>query len=447
MTSPSSERILIVDDTPSNLSVISDVLSEAGFNVAIATSGERALKQLQLALPELVLLDVMMPGMDGFEVCRCLKSQVETQDVPIIFMTALSDATSKVKGFELGAVDYITKPFQATEVLARVRTHIQLRCLSKVLELQVEQRTHELQQAMKQLKASQLHLVNSEKMAALGNLVSGIAHEINNPIGFIQGNIEHISTYTKDLLQLVNLYQQHYPHPPEEIEEITEEMDLNFLQKDLPELIASLKAGADRIRHISTSLRTFSRTDTEDRVAFDLQDGIDSTLLILKHRTKPTETRPEIEVVKAYQALPEADCFPGQLNQVFMNLIANSIDALEESNEGRSFQEIAAAPNQIVIRTEATAEKISIHISDNGRGMPEAVKARIFEQGFTTKKVGKGTGLGLAIAHQIIQEKHGGVLSCTSEIGKGTTFTIELPIVSSASPCVQPPLLTQSSPV
>ncbi len=428
MASSSLEQILIVDDTPSNLSVISDVLSDYGFVIAIATSGERALKQLQLGLPDLILLDVMMPGIDGFEVCRRLKANPETQDIPIIFMTALSDASSKIKGFELGAVDYITKPFQATEVLARAKTHIQLRRLSKTLEQQVEQRTAKLRQAMKQLEASQLQLVNSEKMSALGNLISGIAHEINNPIGFVQGNIQHVDTYVKDLLWLIDLYQQHCPRPPDEFKEACKKIELDFIREDLPQLIDSLKMGTDRICHISTSLRTFSRTDAEDKVFFNLHDGIDSTLLILQHRLKSTALRPTIEVIRAYSELPEVNCFPGQLNQVFMNLIANGIDALEEANEGRSFRAVAAAPNQITIRTEVNAERIIVHIGDNGKGIPEAIKSRIFEQGFTTKQVGKGTGLGLAIAHQIIREKHDGSLNCTSEVGKGTTFTIELPI-------------------
>ncbi|HBE35527.1 MAG TPA: hybrid sensor histidine kinase/response regulator, partial [Cyanobacteria bacterium UBA11368] len=318
MLSQDSELILIVDDTPANLEVISDTLSDAGFEVAIAPSGERAFKQLQLQLPDLILLDVMMPIMDGFEVCQQLKANPITQDIPVIFMTALSDTESKTKGFELGAVDYITKPFQEAEVLARVKTHLQLRRLTKNLEQQVAQRTSELNRALQALQSSQLQLVQSEKMSALGNLVAGIAHEINNPLGFVNGNVNHIEEYTKDLLGLLDLYQQHYPQPIDAIQAEEEAIDLDYLREDLPKLIRSTQEGIKRITNISTSLRTFSRADSDRPIPFNLHDGIDSTLLILKHRLKANETRPEIEVITNYGLIPKVECFAGQLNQVFM---------------------------------------------------------------------------------------------------------------------------------
>ncbi|MGD2181300.1 trifunctional serine/threonine-protein kinase/ATP-binding protein/sensor histidine kinase [Lusitaniella coriacea] len=293
---------------------------------------------------------------------------------------------------------------------------------------QAQDYAQQLEQSLKDLQQAQLQMVQSEKMSALGNLVAGVAHEINNPVGFIAGNLQPAQDYVQDLLNLIDLYQEKYPNSDEEIKEEIEEMDLEFVREDLPKLIGSMKEGTERIRHISTSLRTFSRTDKEHKVAFNLHEGLESTLLILKHRLKGNEERPEIEIIKEYEELSEVQCFPGQLNQVFMNLIANGIDALEESNEGRSFEEIAVNPNQITIQTEATSEGVIIRIGDNGKGMPEDVTERIFEQGFTTKGVGKGTGLGLAIARQIIEEKHKGTLTCTSERGKGTTFIINIPL-------------------
>ena len=427
MLSQDSELILIVDDTPANLEVISDTLSDAGFEVAIAPSGERAFKQLQLQLPDLILLDVMMPIMDGFEVCQQLKANPITQDIPVIFMTALSDTESKTKGFELGAVDYITKPFQEAEVLARVKTHLQLRRLTKNLEQQVAQRTSELNRALQALQSSQLQLVQSEKMSALGNLVAGIAHEINNPLGFVNGNVNHIEEYTKDLLGLLDLYQQHYPQPIDAIQAEEEAIDLDYLREDLPKLIRSTQEGIKRITNISTSLRTFSRADSDRPIPFNLHDGIDSTLLILKHRLKANQTRPEIEVITNYGLIPKVECFAGQLNQVFMNILANAIDAIDEFllNEKTNQKK---RNGKIHIHTELLNRSVMIRIKDNALGMSEEVKARIFDHLFTTKGVGKGTGLGLAIARQIVTEKHNGSIEVNSTLGQGSEFIITLPV-------------------
>jgi len=286
-----------------------------------------------------------------------------------------------------------------------------------------------LENSLAELQQAQLQLVQGEKMSALGNLVAGVAHEINNPVGFIAGNLDPARDYLEDLFGLIDLYQQEYPEPSEAIEAEIEAIDLEFLRSDLPQLIDSMREGTDRISHISTSLRTFSRTDKEHKVPFNLHEGIDSTLLILKHRLKVNERRPAIEIVKEYGELPEVQCFPGQLNQVFMNLLANSIDAFEEANEGKTYAEIQANPNMITIRTSVIGqERVQIQIEDNGCGMKPETKERIFEQGFTTKAVGKGTGLGMAIAHQIVTEKHGGTITCTSELGRGTEFIISLPI-------------------
>ncbi|NES08245.1 MAG: HAMP domain-containing histidine kinase [Okeania sp. SIO2F4] len=266
-------------------------------------------------------------------------------------------------------------------------------------------------------------------MATVGQLTAGVAHEINNPLGFILGNLDCASDYIQDMINLLNLYRQTFPQPGEKIEEEMEAIELDYLLEDLPKTIDSMKQGTERIAEISKSMRTFSRGDTIAKVPFNIHEGIDSTLLILKHRLKANENRPEIQVRKNYGNLPEINCYPGQLNQVFMNLIANAIDAIDESNFGKTFTEIKSAPNQISITTEIdnAKQQAIIRIEDNGKGISESVKQKIFEHLFTTKGVGKGTGNGLSISRQIVVEKHEGKITCTSELGTGTEFVISLP--------------------
>ncbi|YAF96016.1 MAG: response regulator [Nodularia sp. CChRGM 3473] len=429
-TMPEKCLILVVDDTQTNLGVIYKLLTDAGFEVATAIDGEMALQQVEKRLPDLILLDVMMPKIDGFTTCQKLKENLQTRDIPIIFMTAISDTDTKVKGLGLGAVDYIIKPFHEEEVLARIHTHLELRNLTKTLEQRVSERTAALSQALKDLQESQLQLVQREKMSALGQLVAGIAHEINNPVGCIYGNLGHASGYFQDMINLIDLYQQHYPQPITEIQEKIAAIDLDYVRADLPNLICSMKEGVQRIRNISTSLRTFSREDSDRKVSCNIHDGIDSTIMILKHRLKVSEGRPDIEVIRDYDDLPEIKCFSGQMNQVFMNLLANAIDALEESNLGRSYSDIEANPNQITIQTRLTEDHnhVLIRIKDNGVGMSPDIQQKIFEHLFTTKPVGQGTGLGLSIVRQIIVEKHQGTLEVNSLPGQGSEFVITIPI-------------------
>ncbi|QLE44122.1 response regulator [Nostoc sp. C052] len=425
----SNGLILIVDDMPTNLEIISSTLEDAGFEVAIALDGLSAIEQAQLNDElDLILLDVMMPGIDGFETCQRLKSNPATSHIPIIFMTALSDTANKIRALELGAVDYITKPFSEQEVLARVKTQTKLYRLSRNLEQQVVERTTQLSQTLVELKNSQIQLVQREKLSALGNLVAGVAHEINNPIGFLSGNIEPALDYINDLFGLVDLYQQEYPQPSATIQNEIKTIDLDYIREDLPKLIGSMCEGVRRIQDISSSLRTFSRADTDRPVAYNLHDGIDSTILILKHRLKANELRPEIQVITDYGDLPPVECYAGQLNQVFMNILANAIDAFDEIAQEKSFDELKANPQKIIIHTEVLENQVLIQIQDNGTGIPEAVKVRVFDHLFTTKEVGKGTGLGLAIAHQIVVDKHGGSLEVQSELGQGSEFYIRLPI-------------------
>ncbi|MEG5173747.1 AAA family ATPase [Microcoleus sp. B3-D7] len=295
---------------------------------------------------------------------------------------------------------------------------------------QSQEYAQKLEQSIHDLKQMQLQLVQGEKMSALGNLVAGVAHEINNPVGFIAGNLQPAQEYVGDLFNLIDLYQETFPNPGGEIEAEIKDMDLEYLREDLPKLIGSMKEGVDRIRNISTSLRTFSRADSDRPVSFNIHDGLESTLLILKHRLKASEFRPAIEVVKEYGNLPLVKCFPGQLNQVFMNVLANAIDALEESNKERSFKEIKARPNQITVQTALSEDnnQVLIRIKDNGVGMSNSVKENIFNHLFTTKSVGQGTGLGLSIAHQIVVEKHRGTLLVNSSLGQGSEFVISIPV-------------------
>ncbi len=264
-------------------------------------------------------------------------------------------------------------------------------------------------------------------MSSLGNLVAGVAHEINNPVGFLTGNIQPALDYVQDIFGLLDLYQQKYPQPDADIDDEIKTIDLEYIRQDLPKLIGSMSEGVKRIRDISNSLRTFSRADSEYPVSCDIHEGIDSTIMILKHRLKADETHPEIQVIRNYGNLPEIKCYAGQLNQVLMNLLSNAIDALEESNHGRDYQEIT---NQITIATELSSDQkqVIIQIRDNGIGMSTDLQTKVFDYLFTTKGVGKGTGLGLAIARQIVVERHGGSLEVQSQIGQGTEFLISLPI-------------------
>ncbi|MBE9029349.1 PAS domain-containing protein [filamentous cyanobacterium LEGE 11480] len=298
------------------------------------------------------------------------------------------------------------------------------------LNQRLQQQTIELNATVEQLQQSQVELVKREKTSALGNLVAGIAHEINNPIGFLNGNLKPAQAYIHDLLEVIAQYEKTVPQPPAELADLIETVDLDYIRHDLPKLIGSMQEGIKRIANISDSLRTFSRSDTQTKVAFQVSEGIDSTIMILRHRLKANPHRPEIVIHRDYAQLPEIQCYPGQLNQVFMNLMANAIDALEEGNTDKTFADIAQQPNQITIRTRTLGDRIQICIADNGVGISQDIQAQIFDHLFTTKAVGQGTGLGLAISYQIITEKHTGSITVNSQIGAGTEFVIELPIVS-----------------
>jgi signal transduction histidine kinase len=287
----------------------------------------------------------------------------------------------------------------------------------------------QVKQLLEKQEKTQNNLIQAEKMSSLGQLVAGIAHEINNPVNFIHGNLQHIEEYTQELLKLVHLYQKSYPNPTPEIQEALDQADFDFLSEDLSKILYSVQTGTNRICEIIQSLRNFSRTDEADFKAVDIHLGLESTLMILGHRTKAKPESPEIQIIREYGQIPLVECYPGPLNQVFMNLLSNAIDALEESDQTKSYQEIKANPKIIRLWTESLDNQwIAIHIADNGPGMSQAVKSRLFDPFFTTKPIGKGTGLGLSISYQIVIEQHKGKLDCYSIPGKGTEFVIQIPV-------------------
>ncbi len=339
---------------------------------------------------------------------------------------------------------------QSRETLLK---NTELTKMNQRLEVEISERKQaeaELQQALKELQSTQAQLIQTEKMSSLGQLVAGVAHEINNPVSFIYGNVTHLKEYTQDLLELIHLYQQEFPNPGLRIQKKVVDMDLEFVLEDFPKILSSMKIGTERIRDIVLSLRNFSRLDQAEMKKVDIHEGINSTLLILQNRLKAKPNHPNIEIIKEYGDLPQVECYAGQLNQVFMNIINNAIDALEESFVNSHLSLVhskgqmngscynagdprnALPPNdkgQIRIYTElASNNRVVIRIADNGPGMTEEVKKKLFDPFFTTKPVGKGTGLGLAISYQIIVEKHAGILRLESQLGKGTEFWIEIPL-------------------
>jgi len=552
------QKIFVVDDTPTNLKMVSEFLSKSGFDVRVAKSGLQALKTLESTSPDLILLDVMMPEVDGFETCRRLKAWDKTKDIPVIFMTAVSDFANpehKVKGLTLGAVDYISKPIQLDEVLARIKTHLQLRELTKQLqeqrdlldaifnksadaiflvnpetgwitdcnqravelfeaeskekllniegqslqkerfspgevsfiweeiehngfwsreleyitkkgklfwgniaakqiyvagekinlvrvtdiserklaeealrisEAQERQKAGELQLTLDELKCTQAKLIQSEKMSSLGRMVARVFNEMNNPIGFILGNLSPAHDYFQDLHSLIELYQNTYPNSTPEIQAKLEEIEFDFVVQDWSKMIDSMQLGAHRINQILSSLNSFSRLDEAELKVVNIHDCIDNTLFLMNNQLRAEGKRPEIKIIRNYAKLPEFTCYASQMNQVFMNLLNNAIDALENQAE----------PRLITISTSMLAKDypspnsqfVVISIADNGPGISKEVQHKIFDPFFTTKPVGSGTGLGLAMALQIVVEKHGGQISCISTPGQKTELIVEIPV-------------------
>ena len=434
-----SAKILFVDDEENLEYVISQVFRKnirtEGWQIFFARNGVEALEKLK-ENPDLdiVLTDLNMPEMDGLT----LLSRLNQRDLPLktIVISAYSDMENIRNAMNLGAFDFLTKPIDLEDLKITINKtlrdvqHLKENQRLRESEARAREQAQDLQQGLQELKKTQAQLIQTAKMSSLGQLVAGIAHEINNPASFIYGNISHVSDYIHNLTHLLNLYQQQYDPPTSEIEAEIKAMDLEFMIADLFQILASMKCGVNRIHKIVLSLRNFSRLDEANIKSVDIHEGIKSSLLILDNRLQTTRARPEIQVFEEYNHLPLVECYAGELNQVFINILSNAIDALNEYNKQRSLDDISALQSAITIRTVLLEEnsRVVIQIRDNGLGMTADVKDRIYEPFFTTKPVGQGTGLGLYISYQIIVEKHGGTLKCVSEVGEGAEFWIEIPI-------------------
>jgi two-component system, NtrC family, sensor kinase len=443
MSHSSPARILVVDDHPDNLDLLEVVLERQHYNVFRAVSGTEALNCVELVSPDLILLDIMMPDMDGYEVCEHLKKNPETQNIPVLFISALNDARDKVRAFQVGGMDYITKPFQIKEVLARVAHHLMIRRLQqdlavqnaqlqaeiearKQVEIELTQKRDRLEQALQDLNRAQVQMIQTEKMSSLGQLVAGVTHEINNPINFIQGNLSHTASYTQQLLDLIAAYQSAFPELPASLRSQTKAMDLDFIRADLPKLISSMEVGTARIVAIVQSLQVFSRLDESALQCTDIHEGIESALLLLQHRLAANGVRSDVEICRDYGSLPKVECYAGQLNQVFMHLLSNALDALDEA--GKQTDEVVPTPSMAIkiITKPLDNHWIQIQIRDTGLGIPESARSRMFDPFFTTKPIGKGTGLGLSTSYQIIQIQHGGRILESRSNGE-TIFSLEIP--------------------
>ncbi|MBP0014733.1 MAG: response regulator [Roseofilum sp. SID2] len=448
---PEPANILLIDDMPNNLRLLSSLLTKQGYKVRSVINGAMGLKAAQAKPPDLILLDINMPDLNGYEVCTKLKAHEVTQEIPVIFLSALDDVLDKVKAFRVGGSDYITKPFQIEEVIVRVQNQLQLRKAQQMLaeqnvvleqeicdrkkiqssledrEMQLKQQTERLEAALTKIQNTQLQLIQSEKMASLGQLVAGIAHEINNPISFIYGNVHYVNDYLDNLVSTIKMYQKSYPNPTENIKDFTEDIDLDFVIDDLKSMMDSMKTGVERIHAIVLGLRTFSRLDEADIKSVDLHEGIESTLLMVQHRLQETDRHPPIQVFKHYGELPSVTCYSGQIHQVFLHLIENAIDAIEDKSFDPSFSEDFIPT--IEIHTESTDDhQVIVCFQDNGVGIIDDIKNQIFNPFFTTKSVGQGSGLGLSICYQIIVEQHQGQLTYSALPEGGSQFTIQIPV-------------------
>jgi two-component system NtrC family sensor kinase len=406
----SSATILVVDDNPTNLDVLRALLKRQGYRVRIATSGELALRSARARPPDMILLDVNMPEMDGFEVCAHLVAERDLRDVPIIFVSAEVDTESVVFGLALGAVDYITKPVRAEELRARVEAHLALRSVRL-----------ELQRQNDELKRTQARLVQAEKMAALGVLTAGIAHELNNPINYLRSSAHTLQRLVAALAEFCEATQQ-LELPQDDparalLGALVRRHRVPRTIEGVEELAGNITLGADRAAEIVRGLRQFSRLDMAEQEVADLHQCIEATLLLLRHRTKQG-----VEIHRDFGTLPRCLCYPGKLNQVLMNLLVNALDAVEqEPGSGR-----------VTLRTRAVeldgARAVSIVVEDDGPGIPVEHRERIFEPFYTTKSQGRGVGLGLSISYGLVQE-HGGELRVGPSPQGGASFEIVLPLL------------------
>lgn len=414
-----SVTLLLIDDQIIIGEAVSRILAnEADIAVHYLSDPTQAIQKAISIKPTVIFLDMVMPEIDGLMLLRWFRSHPVTHDIPIVMLSGKEEPKLKADAFAEGANDYLIKLPDAVELIARIRYHSKaysnLKNLTATTD-KAQQQARQLEKTLQELQNTQAQLIQTAKMSSLGRMVAGLAHELNNPINFIQGNLSPLNSYVQALLNLIELYQQEYPDSTLAIQEQIAEMNLDFMINDLPKILSSMRIGSDRIREIVLSLRNFSRLDQAEKKAVNIHEGIESTLLILSHRLKQG-----IEVIREYGDLPLIECYPAQLNQVFMNILSNAIDALLEQK--------AQTQKQIIIQTEAISfHQVRVTIRDNGPGIDSEIQSKIFDPFFTTKPVNKGTGLGLAISYQIIENHHGNI-HLTSRTEYGTEFAIEIPI-------------------
>jgi DNA-binding response OmpR family regulator len=423
-------NILIVDDTPDNIRFLSDLLLHYGYSTRKAINGEMALTTVAVRLPDLILLDISMPGMDGYEVCQRLKANPATEAIPVIFLSAFDDVTDKVKAFQAGGVDYITKPFQFEEVLARIQNQLMIQQLQQKLKAQNTQ----LQQALSQLQATQAELLQKQQMASLGQLIAGVTTEIHNPINFIYGNMSHARDYAQSLLEALQLYQQRHQSDAE-MEHVLDDLDVPFIAEDLPKLLDSLQVGAERIQHIARSLRVFCHLDAAAVKAVDLHEGLESSLIILQHRLRARTDRPEIAITKQYGDLPLVECYARQINQVFLNLISYVLNQFDASRPGPT------APNLTI--TTAALDAMTVQVQITGRGCmitPACDRADLLSLADAMTQSSTATlpsvdaqhantlaMLDLISSYKIITEQHQGSFSCSMPCDGTIQMVFHLP--------------------
>lgn len=413
--------ILIVDDKLENIRFLSDFLSKHNYQVRKAINGQAALTSVKSLPPDLIILDINMPGMGGYEVCQRLKNDPETSIVPVIFLSAGNEVNDKILAFEAGGIDYITKPFNLEEILVRVQTQLKVQQLQKNLR----DRNQEIQSMLLELQKTEAALIQKEKLVNASQITAGISHEINNPLSFIVGNLKPASEYSENLITLVALYQKAFPDATPEIKNFIEYIELDFLITDLRRIINSLHTGAERIRSVINAMHIFSRLDESGIKPINIQESIESVLIILRHQLVLDDGAVKISVVKNYQDTPE---FIGQgnlLNQALLNILQNAIQALESKISlviDSSFH-----PTIWINLSTTEQQQIRINIKDNGIGISPENQSHLFEPFFTTKAPGKGVGLGLFTSYQIITEFHKGTLTHHACSEGGSEFIIEIP--------------------
>ena len=419
------DTILIVDDTPANLDLLSNILKGAGYGVRPAPNGWLALRAAHNTPPDLILLDINMPEMNGFEVCRQLKQDDRLESIPVVFISALTETSNKIEAFKAGGVDYITKPFQAEEVLARVDTHLTI----KRYQTALLEKSETLQQTIEDLKIAQEGLVQSEKMASLGVLTAGIAHEINNPINFVKTSAHALKQDVEDVRRLLEANEA-YHRDCQNVDNINRlaaiksEISYDILIEELPRLVKNITTGVKRTEAVINSLQTYSRPDEDKKTPAKIAQLIESALLLLGNRCNKGA-----EIKRSFSELPPVPVQPGRLVQVFVNVIGNALDALLEDS---TKVQLPLIKIQTDIGTLDKGDYAVVRVIDNGPGMSTDIKEKIFDHFFTTKEVGSGMGLGMSISYGIVRD-HDGHIEIHSELGAGTTVTIFLPMLGEVS--------------